>query len=74
MVRDNLDIALTQLRANRLRSILTTLGIVIGIASVIIIMTVGKSLNKSVTQSMSEMGADVISMYVTAEDCSGSGK
>lgn len=74
MVRDNLDIALTQLRANRLRSILTTLGIVIGIASVIIIMTVGKSLNKSVTQSMSEMGADVISMYVTAVDCSGSGK
>lgn len=65
MLRDNLDIALTELRANRLRSFLTTLGIVIGIASVITIMTVGGSMNKSVKQSMSEMGADKISMFVT---------
>ena len=64
MLRDNLDIALTELRANRLRSFLTTLGIVIGIASVITIMTVGGSMNKSVKQSMSEMGADKISMFV----------
>lgn len=64
MLRDNLDIALTELRANRLRSFLTTLGIVIGIASVITIMTVGGSMNKSVRQSMSEMGADKISMFV----------
>lgn len=66
MFRDNLDIALTELRANRLRSILTMLGIVIGIASVITIMTVGRSLNKSVKQSMSEMGANTISMYIVA--------
>lgn len=64
MVRDNIMIALTELRANRLRSFLTTLGIVIGIASVITIMTVGRSMNKAVIQSMSEMGSDNISMYV----------
>ena len=66
MFRDNLDIALTELRANRLRTLLTMLGIVIGIASVIAIMTVGNSMNKAVSASMNEMGAGNMSFYVPA--------
>ena len=65
MFRDNLNIALTELRANRLRSLLTVLGRVIGIASVIAIMTVGNSMNKAVTESMSGLGASNMSFYVT---------
>ena len=60
-----MDIALTELRANRLRTLLTMLGIVIGIASVIAIMTVGNSMNKAVSASMNEMGAGNMSFYVT---------
>ena len=70
MFRDNLNIALTELRANRLRSFLTMLGIVIGIASVIAIMTVGSSMNKAVTESMSGLGASNMSFYVTQIDYS----
>ena len=65
MFRDNLNIALTELRANGLRTLLTMLGIVIGIASVIAIMTVGTSMNKAVSESMSGLGAGDISFYVT---------
>ena len=68
MFRDNLDIALTELRANRLRTLLTMLGIVIGIASVIAIMTVGNSMNKAVSASMNEMGAGNMSFYVTQKE------
>ena len=68
MFRDNLSIALTELRANRLRTLLTMLGIVIGIASVIAIMTVGNSMNKAVTESMSGLGASNISFYVLQKD------
>ena len=68
MFRDNLNIALTELRANRLRSLLTMLGIVIGIASVIAIMTVGNSMNRAVSESMSGLGASNMSFYVTQID------
>ena len=68
MFRDNLNIALTELRANRLRTLLTMLGIVIGIASVIAIMTVGNSMNKAVSASMNEMGAGNMSFYVTQKE------
>lgn len=66
MFRDNLNIALTELRANRLRTLLTMLGIVIGIASVIAIMTVGSSMNKAVSESMSGLGVGNMSFYVTS--------
>ena len=65
MFRDNLNIALTELRANKLRTALTMLGIVIGIASVIAIMTVGTSMNKAVSESMSDLGASNMNFYVT---------
>ena len=39
---ENLRIALVSLRANKLRSLLTTLGIIIGITTVISIITAGE--------------------------------
>ena len=43
MLYENIRLALFSLRANKMRSLLTMLGIIIGIASVIAIMTVGDS-------------------------------
>ncbi|MCM1092141.1 MAG: ABC transporter permease [Muribaculum sp.] len=48
--------------ANKMRALLTMLGIIIGIASVIAIMTVGDSMTSSVTDSMSSMGANNITV------------
>ena len=43
-VLDNIRMALSSLKANKMRSLLTMLGIIIGISAVIAIMTVGDSL------------------------------
>lgn len=56
LVFDYIPMALTGLRTNKMRSVLTMLGIIIGIASVIAIMTVGNSMNSSITTSMESMG------------------
>ncbi|PKM49714.1 MAG: ABC transporter permease [Firmicutes bacterium HGW-Firmicutes-7] len=57
---ENILLALAGLRANKMRALLTMLGIIIGIASVIAIVTVGNSLNASITSSMEDMGANSI--------------
>lgn len=55
---ENIMLALSGLRSNKMRALLTMLGIIIGISSVITIMTVGNSLNHSITSSMQEIGAN----------------
>ena len=52
LILENILLALSGLRANKMRSLLTMLGIIIGIASVIAIMTLGDSISSSVTDSM----------------------
>ena len=51
---ENIGMALTSVRSNKMRSLLTMLGIIIGIAAVIAIETVGNSMTGSVMDSMSE--------------------
>ena len=62
---ENILLALESLKMNRLRSILTMLGIIIGIGSVIAISTVGSSLTGYVSDSMTALGASSISVSLT---------
>lgn len=62
LIWENILLALSGLRANKMRSLLTMLGIIIGIASVIAIMTLGDSISSSVTDSMASMGANNITV------------
>ena len=62
LILENILLALSGLRANKMRSLLTMLGIIIGIASVIAIMTLGDSISSSVTDSMSSMGANNVTV------------
>jgi hypothetical protein len=48
---DNIEMAFASLKSNKMRALLTMLGIIIGIGSVIAIMTVGGSLSGSITNS-----------------------
>ena len=48
MFFDNIRMALAELKANKMRSLLTMLGIVIGISSVITIVTIGDAIKNSV--------------------------
>lgn len=54
--------------ANKMRALLTMLGIIIGIGSVIAIRTVGNSVTVSFSDSMSSMGATNISVGVTQRE------
>lgn len=67
---ENISMALTSLKSNKMRSLLTMLGIIIGIAAVIAIETVGGSLTGSVTDSMSGMGVGNITVSLTQKDSS----
>lgn len=67
---DNILLALQSLRANKMRALLTMLGIIIGIGSVIAIKTVGSSLSGSITDSMSGFGISNISVSLTQKDSS----
>ena len=62
---ENILLALESLKMNRLRSLLTMLGIIIGIGSVIAISTVGSSLTGYVSDSMTALGASSISVSLT---------
>ncbi len=59
---ENVLLAFGSLLANKMRSLLTMLGIIIGIGSVIAIVTVGNSLTNSITSSMESMGANNVTV------------
>ena len=61
---ENIFVALAGLKANIMRSLLTMLGIIIGIASVIAIMTVGNSITLIVNTTMQDLGANNLELGV----------
>lgn len=61
---ENILLAFESLRANKIRALLTMLGIIIGIASVIAIVSVGDSLSSSITTQMQAMGTNNIFINV----------
>ncbi|MCU0770708.1 MAG: ABC transporter permease [Verrucomicrobia bacterium] len=63
---EGLRIALAAIRANTLRSALTTLGIVIGVVTVTLMATAIQGLNRAFMESVSSIGADVL--YVQRRD------
>ena len=62
---ENITLALGNLYSNKMRSLLTMLGIIIGIAAAIAIETVGNSMTSSVTESMSGLGVSNITVSLT---------
>ena len=65
---ESVRLALEGLRANKMRSLLTMLGIIIGIGAVIGILTVGNGLTGSITGSMSGLGASNIAVTLREKD------
>ena len=59
-LREGLSISWSAIRANKLRSGLTTLGIIIGVVTVTLMGTAIQGLNSSFLKSISSIGADVL--------------
>jgi putative ABC transport system permease protein len=65
-IREGLSIAFVAIKANKMRSVLTTLGIVIGIVVVTLMATVIEGLGMALDKSIEGLGADVY--YVSKYD------
>ena len=63
MIWENFRLALSSLGANKLRTLLSLLGIVIGVASVIAITSLGASASQSITNSIAAAGLETITIF-----------
>ncbi|MCX5494163.1 ABC transporter permease [Kaistia dalseonensis] len=62
MLQETLKLALKAIRRNPLRSFLTVLGIVIGVAAVIAMVTIGNGTTAKVTSEISKLGSNMLFM------------
>jgi putative ABC transport system permease protein len=68
-LKDLLMIGLTNLRNRKKRTFLTILGIIIGISSVVALVSVGQGLSKSIDDELEKLGTDII--FVQAKTAMG---
>lgn len=62
----SMKMAFKQLKTNKLRSFLTMLGIIIGVASVILLVSLGKGVTQEVNSQMGDLGSNLITVMNTS--------
>jgi putative ABC transport system permease protein len=62
MIPDNFRMAIGSLRSARLRSFLTMLGIIIGVASVVTTVSLGEGIKHQVSGQLNSLGSDLITV------------
>lgn len=67
-LRETFRLARGNLLANRSRTVLTMLGIIIGIASVIVIMAVGEGMQHLVVSQITKVGSDLVAVLPGGSD------
>ncbi|MDO8687327.1 MAG: ABC transporter permease, partial [Dehalococcoidales bacterium] len=65
------NIAVKSLLANKLRSVLTMLGMIIGVSAVIILMSVGAGLQNMITSTFSSLGTNLLFIQPANPDAPG---
>jgi putative ABC transport system permease protein len=60
MLWETIKLALTSIRRNVLRSVLTLLGIVIGVAAVIAMVTIGSGASQKVQENLAKLGSNML--------------
>ena len=67
-LREAIRLAAGSLRANKLRSVLTLLGVIIGIAAVVAIMSLGKAMQQQLQSDFEQFGLNDVNVQVKARD------
>ncbi len=60
--KSTFKIAINSLKVNKMRSILTSLGIIIGVGAVIVMLAIGSGANKKVQENMESMGSNLLTI------------
>ncbi len=60
---NNFEVAINGIKANKMRSSLTMLGIIIGVAAVIIMISAGQGASKMISDQISSMGSNLLMVY-----------
>src|SRR5205807_3425862 len=60
---ESLHVAWRSVRANKLRSILTMLGIIIGVAAVVALMGIGAGAQQSITSQITSTGTNLLTIF-----------
>ncbi len=68
---DTIRIALRQIRKNGLRAVLTVLGILIGVAAVVVVTALGDGARKSVGSQIESLGSNFIIVFPQQSNASG---
>jgi putative ABC transport system permease protein len=63
MVGETVRVAFDSIQANKLRAVLTALGIIIGVAAVITMVALGTGAQRAVEQQIANLGANVLYLY-----------
>jgi putative ABC transport system permease protein len=63
MFFETLKIALNSLKSNKLRTLLSMLGIIIGVGAVIAIVSIGSGAREQITSSISNLGSNLINIF-----------
>ncbi len=68
MFFNSLRLAIRSTLANKMRSFLTMLGIIIGVMSVIVLVSIAQSTTNSISSAIASMGSDLLTVTITDED------
>src|SRR5437764_14479009 len=60
VIRETISVAIDALRANKLRAMLTSLGVIIGSASIVLVVTVALTSKKFVLQQIESVGSNLV--------------
>ncbi len=63
--------ALDSLLANKMRAVLTMLGVIIGVAAVIALMSVGNGVSESITGEIQSIGTNLVTVFTNGENSGG---
>ncbi len=64
----SIKMALKNIRSNKVRAILTMLGIIIGVSSVIVLVSIGEGSSKSVAANINSLGTNLITVSISNTD------
>jgi putative ABC transport system permease protein len=64
-------LAWREIRANLMRSILTTLGIIVGVAAVVMVVTLGAGLTQQITADIGSLGRNLLFVFTAVQQRSG---